>query len=60
MPEPIPTSTVGYKWFYSSLHILAGNISNAVTARYPTLNIPAGSAVGHTQTEKTTLITSNK
>jgi hypothetical protein len=42
MPEPSATAPAGYKWLYRSLHILAGNLSAVMAARYPNL-IPTGS-----------------
>jgi len=35
MPEPAATSSLGYRWAFSSLHLLAGNVSTAVETRYP-------------------------
>ena len=50
MPDPGPTSGSGYKWLHNSLHILAGNISQAVSAKYPAISVPAGSAMEHKET----------
>jgi hypothetical protein len=43
MPPPFPTSSSGYKWLYNSLHLLAGNISEAFKKKYP--DLPQGSTV---------------
>jgi hypothetical protein len=40
MPEPSATAPVGYKWLYRSLHILAGNLSAVMAAKYPNLIPP--------------------
>lgn len=40
MPMPEAKSSAGYRWLHDSLHILAGNLSAAVAAKYPQL--PAG------------------
>lgn len=37
MPAPDSTSGKGYLWAYNALHILAGNLTSAVSARYPNL-----------------------
>lgn len=37
MPAPDTTSGRGYLWAYNALHILAGNLTSAVSARYPAL-----------------------
>lgn len=37
MPAPTATSSAGYVWLHNSLHILAGNLSAAVAAKYPQL-----------------------
>lgn len=52
---PPPTASTGaYVWAYNSLHILAGNLTAAVAAKYPTL--PSG-AVQVTETaQKTTTV----
>jgi hypothetical protein len=34
MPDPTPTSSVGYVWAHKSLHILAGNLTSVVPAKY--------------------------
>ena len=57
MPDPDAKSSAGYVWLHNSLHILAGNISNAMSARYPALTVPAGSAVEHRETHTTTVVT---
>ena len=33
MPVPSPASSAGYMWLHNSLHILAGNISTAMSGR---------------------------
>ena len=33
MPEPLAASPAVYGWLYKSLHILAGNLSNAIFPR---------------------------
>jgi hypothetical protein len=33
-PEPTEKSSVGDRWFYSSLHLFAGNIDKCINARY--------------------------
>lgn len=40
MPAPDATSSKGYTWMHSSLHIIAGNLSAAIVAKYP--NLPSG------------------
>jgi hypothetical protein len=57
MPEPTPTSSPAYVWAHNSLHILAGNLSNAVAVRYPALSVPPGTAVEHKETQITTVLT---
>lgn len=42
MPTPLPNSSSGYKWAYNSLHLLAGNITEAFKKRYP--DLPNGSS----------------
>jgi hypothetical protein len=53
MPLPKETSSDAYTWLYNSLHILAGNISTAVAAKYPQL--PSGSTQQVTGTTTTTI-----
>lgn len=50
MPDPSNTSGPGYRWLHNSLHIMAGNLSAAVSARYPEMKMPAGSAMEHKET----------
>ncbi len=57
MPMPTSTSSQAYTWAHDSLQILAGNLSNAIAVRYPALNVPAGSAVEHRETQTTTVVT---
>lgn len=53
---PVPTSpSGGYSWAYNSLHILAGNLTAAVAAKYP--NLPAGTTVQQDTLQKTTVTT---
>ena len=33
MPEPDAQSGVGYRWAYSSLHVLAGDLSQLIGSR---------------------------
>lgn len=55
MPAPSPQSSSGYQWLYSSLHILAGNLTAAVASKYP--NLPAGvSQVAETTQHTTTIV----
>lgn len=54
MPEPKPTSSSGYLWAYNSLHILAGNLTAAVAAKYPQSVTVAAPAVPGTTTTVTT------
>ena len=35
MPEPTSASGVGYRWAYSSLHVLAGDLSQLIGSRIP-------------------------
>ncbi len=42
MPEPDENSSRGYQWAYNSLHILAGNLTKAISARYPQINPTEG------------------
>ena len=55
MPDPEPTDSLGYHWAYRSLHILAGNITTALSTRYPAMTLPAGTAVA--QNTVTTITT---
>ncbi len=55
MPEPSASSSAGYRWLHNSLHILAGNLSTAVSAHYPALTLPTGTAVQ--QSTQTTVVT---
>lgn len=50
MPAPEINSSPGYIWLHNSLHILAGNITSAVQAKFPELPANVG-AVQHTQTD---------
>ena len=50
MPEPDEKSGPAYRWAYHSLHILAGNLAVAASARYGTLAVPAGTSVEHKET----------
>ena len=34
MPEPDASTSVWYRWGFSSLHLLAGNVLTAVQSRY--------------------------
>ena len=52
MPAPDANSSKFYIWIHNSLHILAGNLSAAVAAKYP--NLPTGGTVAQEHTEKTT------
>lgn len=57
MPTPTAASSSGYQWLYNSLHILAGNLSAAVAAKYPQLPnsvLPPGS-VQVTDTQQKTV-----
>jgi hypothetical protein len=56
MPEPDASASLWYRWAFGSLHILAGNLTTAMSARYPTLNLPAGSAVSQ-RTDTTVVVT---
>jgi len=53
MLPPKETSSDAYAWLYNSLHILAGNLSAAVAAKYPQL--PSGSVQQVTGTTTTTI-----
>lgn len=58
MYVPTTTSSPGYTWLYNSLHILAGNLSAAVAARYPQLpQLPPGSVQVTTTQAKTVTAT---
>jgi len=60
MPDQTEIPSVYYGWLYRSLHILSGDIKNAVVARFTNAlpaNIPAGSDVQHTAIDSTTIIT---
>lgn len=35
MPEPVGTSSVGYKWAFHSLHVLTGDLSRLVSPKIP-------------------------
>ena len=52
MPPPDEISSAGYTWLHDSLHILAGNLSAAVAAKYPQL--PPGAVQVTEATQKTT------
>lgn len=51
MPALQPASSASYQWLYNSLHILSGNLTTAITAKYPQL--PAGATQTTTAMEKT-------
>lgn len=51
MPPITTASSAGYQWLYSSLHIIAGNLTAAVAQKFPEL--PAGAKL--TQQSSTTL-----
>lgn len=60
MPDQTEIPSVYYGWLYRSLHILSGDLKNAVASRFPNAippNIPAGADVQHTASETTTIIT---
>lgn len=59
MPEPTPDSSAGYIWLHSSLHILSGNLATAMQTRFPSIpiNVPPGSTVQQTTTQKTNVTT---
>jgi hypothetical protein len=58
MPDQDETSSFTYKWLYRSLHILSGDLKNAVASRFPSaITVPAGADVQHTASETTTIIT---
>ena len=52
MPEPTPTSGMGYLWAYRSLHLLAGNITTAISTKFP--NLPSGATLQTTTIQSTT------
>ncbi|SEB40502.1 hypothetical protein [Terriglobus roseus] len=54
MPDPDAKSGPGYRWVHNSLHILAGNLTTAVQAKYPEMAIPAGSSMEHRETTTVT------
>jgi hypothetical protein len=56
MPQPTASSGAGYTWLHNSLHILAGNLSSAMAARYPTILVPPGTAVQQQETQTTTVV----
>lgn len=56
MVPPKAESGVGYTWLYNSLHLLAGNISAAVAAKYPN-GLPPGSVQVTTTQAKTVTAT---
>jgi len=35
LPDPDATSGVAYRWAYSSLHVLAGDLSQLIGSRIP-------------------------
>lgn len=58
MPAPTTSNSSSYTWLYNSLHILAGNLSAAVSAKYPQLPngaLPPGS-VQVTNTQQKTIV----
>lgn len=58
MPVPTPASGPGYVWAYNSLHLLAGNVTAAISSKYPQLaNLPAGTVQVTTTQEKTVTAT---
>lgn len=60
MPDQADSSSLAYKWLYRSLHILSGDLKNAVVARFPgalPANIPPGSDVQHMAIDTTTITT---
>lgn len=58
MPDQSEIPSVYYGWLYRSLHILSGDLKNAVASRFPNaITVPAGSDVQHTASETTTIIT---
>jgi hypothetical protein len=63
MPDPLPASSMAYRWAFSSLHILAGNISIAVQSKYkPLLDIEQPSSdnvIAHQESTSTTVLVSN-
>ena len=44
-PKHEPGSSSGYVWLFNSLHILAGNLSTAVSAKFPALSVAPGTSV---------------
>jgi hypothetical protein len=52
MPQPTPTSNFFYQWAYTSLHLLAGNLKDAFTAKFPQ---QVGTTVTETQMKETTI-----
>ena len=62
MPEPDASASLWYRWGFSSLHILAGNVLTAVQSRYKLPAyvpdpLPAGSSVEHKETQTTVVVT---
>jgi hypothetical protein len=45
MPDPLATSSLAYRWAFSSLHLLAGNVSTAVQNRYPIASLEQKNSV---------------
>ena len=62
MPDQDESSSLTYKWLYRSLHILSGDLKNAVASRFPgalPTNLPPGSDVQHTAIDSVTITTPN-
>lgn len=52
MPPPTPASSTLYLWLHGFLHILAGNIAQVISSRFPA--IPEGTAVETVTLQHTT------
>lgn len=50
MPEPTAASGISYRWLFQSLHVLAGNVSTAISYRFPQLSVPEGATAIHKET----------